>query len=109
MNPKGASKPAEATDPLLLNGVAVPGEVRQLARCMVEEFAQIGYRRDDLFALFQRTDYLMMNMILRSEGETYVRDLIDEVVAEVPVFTITSSVSELDEDDCSHESELGGY
>ena len=108
MNPEGASKPAEATDPLVLNGVVLDGEVRGLARCMVEEFAQIGYGPDDLFGLFRRTDYRLMHMILLSEGEAFVRRLIDEVLAGCPVVTVTTTVPAIDEGRCSHHSDDPG-
>lgn len=73
-------KKAEPDDPMELVCEHVPGETVFLARCIIEEFAQIGYGADDLFTLFKEPVYPMLNGILRTEGETFVRNLIGEVL-----------------------------
>ena len=75
-------KEFELDDPMELQAHAVEGEVRVLARCLIEEFAQLGYDRDGLLALFRDPNYRMMHMVLAAEGEEVVRGLIDQVMRE---------------------------
>jgi len=56
--------------------------VRYLARCLIEEYAQLGYTADELLLLFNQPSYSLMNRVLTSQGEPWVRDLINEVLAE---------------------------
>lgn len=74
-------KEAEANDPMELVCETIPGETAFLARCVIEEFALIGYGAEDLFTLFREPVYPMLNNILRKEGEAFVRSVIDEVLA----------------------------
>ena len=75
-------KEAESGDPMELVCEHVPGETQFLARCVIEEFAQIGYGAEDLFTLFREPVYPMLNGILRTKGKAFVRKLIDEVLDE---------------------------
>ena len=75
-------KELESDDPMELVCERMPGETQFLARCIIEEFTQIGYCAEDLFTLFREPVYPMLNGILRTEGETFVRNLIGEVLGE---------------------------
>ena len=80
-------KEAEVNDPMELvcetiPGDAGPGDAAFLARCVIEEFALIGYGAEDLFTLFRDPVYPMLNNILRKEGEAFVRNLIGQVLGE---------------------------
>jgi hypothetical protein len=87
-------KELESDDPMELMCEQVPGETQFLMRCVVEEFAQIGYGAEDLFSLFREPVYPMLNRILQSEGEPFVRNFIEEVLNECGTLrTTTKAVS----------------
>jgi hypothetical protein len=76
-------KKAEPSNPLEFTGTEVAGELQFLARCLIEEYARLGYNADDLFLLFNQPSYQVTNQVLTSQGEPWVRRLIDEVLAEI--------------------------
>ena len=85
-------KEVESTDPMELVCERIPGDVDFLARCLIEEFAQIGYGADDLFMLFAEPMYPMLNGVLRTEGEAFVRNLINEVLDECGTLLVKTKV-----------------
>ena len=71
-------------DPLELHGVALLTEEDtnvEMAECFIEEFMRMGYRPEQILALFLGAHYIGPNMVLQSRGEPFVRDLITEVFA----------------------------
>ena len=85
-------KEAEADDPMELVCEGVPGETEFLARCVIEEFAQIGRSSVELFELFSSPVYPMLNAVLRTKGKAFVRDLIHEVIAECGIFKVNAQI-----------------
>lgn len=85
-------KQAEPDDPMELRCKSVPGDASFAIRCLIEEFAQIGFDDADLFRLFQDPLYPMLNAILKLEGETYIRALIREVHAECGTLKVKAEV-----------------
>ena len=75
-------KEIDPDDPLELACGTVAGDPAFLARCIIEEFASLGYDGQDLFVLFREPSYPMLNAVLAEEGEARVRGLIDEVLAQ---------------------------
>ena len=84
-------KEAEPDDPMQLVCETIPGDPAFLAGCVIEEFASIGYRAEDLFALFQEPIYPMLNAILRNEGEPSGRSLIGQVLADCGTLKVNCS------------------
>jgi hypothetical protein len=71
-------------DPLELNGVALYTDEdtsRDMAECFVEEFLMLGYNHKQLLALIRNPHYLGMNMVLQNKGETFVKEVISDVLA----------------------------
>ena len=71
-------------DPLELTGVALSTDEdtsRDMAECFVEEFLMLGYNHKQLLALFRNPYYLGMNMVLQNKGETFVKEVIGDVLA----------------------------
>lgn len=85
-------KEAVPDDPMELRCESVSGDTRFAIRCVIEEFAQIGFDADDLFRLFQNPMYPMLNGILRSEGERTIRAFIQEVLAECGMLKVKSEI-----------------
>ncbi len=85
-------KEAEANDPMELVCETIPGETAFLARCVIEEFALIGYGAEDLFTLFREPVYPMLNNILRKEGEAFVCNLIGQVLVECGTLKVKTEI-----------------
>jgi hypothetical protein len=85
-------KPSESDDPMELRCDLLPGETAFLTRCLIEEFAQLGYHAEDLAKLFRDPIYPMLNGILKERGESFVQDLIDEVLGECGTLRTTTTV-----------------
>ncbi len=88
-----AEKQFEKGDPLSLNGLildlpkeeAIKAEA-EMAACFIEEYAMIGYDQEAIFALFKDPFYQGTHAVLETRGETFIRELIQEVfgVKETP-------------------------
>ncbi len=90
----GSAKQAEPADPLDLVGTMVPGgDLDELTRCFIEEYAAMGYDGERILTLFRSPEYLAVHPIYRQKGHAAVRRLIDEVLAECGVFRVTETIS----------------
>jgi hypothetical protein len=72
-------------DPMEVVGVVSPAsaeEVEHVARCIIEEFAWLGFDRERLLALFRDPHYVGAHMITKQMGEPWVVSLVDEVALE---------------------------
>ncbi|NJD28143.1 MAG: hypothetical protein FIA92_07580 [Chloroflexi bacterium] len=79
LGPTGATKAAEADDPLELVGVPVPVDEAtfdEMARCLVEEYVRDGWSDERLVPLFRSPFYAGLHVIWRRRGEPWVRALI---------------------------------
>jgi hypothetical protein len=82
-------KSIENDDPYALTGVryeAEPGVDPDalIARCLIEEFAMMGFRPERILRLFQLPTYAGAHDILTRRGEPLVRDIIEDVFGESP-------------------------
>jgi hypothetical protein len=80
--PPRAGKPAseaDADDPTLLVGLAVPdGDPDLMAACLVDEFVRLGMSDHQLLATFRSPFFAGAHAIWRARGEAYVRRLVAE-------------------------------
>ncbi|MEO5918515.1 MAG: hypothetical protein ABIQ17_03040 [Candidatus Limnocylindrales bacterium] len=81
----GADKPFEADDPLSFVPVRFPVESseeadRDQARCLVEEYALIGWSADRIRELFHAPQYAATYGIFRRRGSAFVDAAIDAVL-----------------------------
>ena len=86
-------KEADPDDPLELVYRTIPGDPVFLARCIIEEFASLGYEGEDLFTLFREPLYPMLNCILAEGGEARVRSLIDQVLMQRGRLRVKTEIS----------------
>jgi hypothetical protein len=78
----GTPLPLHEEDPYELVGMVMPGESGQLeamAEALVEEFVMLGWNEKRLMTLFVNPFYLATHRIYLQKGETYVRELIQEI------------------------------
>jgi hypothetical protein len=85
-------KEPESDDPMELRCEVLPGETAFLTRCVIEEFAQLGYGAGELAMLFRDPIYPMLNGILKDKGEPFVLDMIQEVLGECGSLKTTTTV-----------------
>ncbi|MBI2067744.1 MAG: hypothetical protein HYT77_07010 [Deltaproteobacteria bacterium] len=52
---------------------------REMARTFIEEYMMIGWADDEILALFHEPYYRGTYDILQKKGETFVKNIIDEV------------------------------
>lgn len=73
-------KEAEAEDPMGLVGVAL-GEICEaewieMADCFIEEFARLGWTREQVLRMFRTPSYAAAHRIWRVKGEPFVAERI---------------------------------
>lgn len=74
----------EAEDPHELIGVELPGDeavTRDMAAAFAEEFAQLGFTRPQILAVFRRAEYAGAHRAWRLLGEEAIARLVDESLA----------------------------
>lgn len=72
-------------DPMEMVGVVAPAsaeEVERVARCIIEEFAWLGFDRARILALFRDPHYVGAHMITLQMGDAWVASLVETVARE---------------------------
>jgi hypothetical protein len=73
----------DSTDPQELIGVELPGDervTREMAAAIADEFAQLGYSRAQILALYRSAHYAGAHQAWRLLGEEEIARLVDESV-----------------------------
>lgn len=78
-------KSPEPDDPMELVAERVPGDEEYALRCLIEEYAAIGFDRDRILSLFRDEQYPMLHAEYRRRGERAAAVLVDEVLRECGV------------------------
>lgn len=76
------AKDVEQDDPLEIIGVTFPSDLeidRHTARCIVEEYALIGFGADRIRRLFASPKYVALHTLFRRYGPEFVEDSIAAV------------------------------
>ena len=74
----------EPDDPQELVGVELPGDesvTREMAAAFADEFAQLGFSRAQILALYRKAEYAGAHRAWRLLGEEEVARIVDESVA----------------------------
>ena len=74
----------ESDDPHELVGVELPGDetdTREMAAAFADEFAQLGFTRAQILALYRKADYTGAQRAWRLLGEEAITQLVDESLA----------------------------
>lgn len=74
----------DPTDPNMLVGVLLPADAeatRDMAYVFAEEFARLGYTREQLISLFKNPFYGGAHGAYRQLGATEILSIIDECIA----------------------------
>ena len=71
-------------DPMMLVGVELPGGRAaqvEMARCIAEEYARMGFDEEQILGLFRRPFYAGAHQALKDQGEEEIRRMVTEAVA----------------------------
>ena len=74
----------DAEDPQELVGVELPGDeevTREMAAAFAEEFAQLGFTRPQILALYRKAEYGGAHRAWQLLGEEAIAQLVDESLA----------------------------
>jgi hypothetical protein len=84
VDPSGANKGAEPTDPYIATAVSMstPGYdgMAAMSRAFVEEFALMGWSRDRIARMFTVPKFAAAYAVYEARGEAFVEELITEVL-----------------------------
>ena len=94
--PKGypRARGTEQDDPFELYATPVIGDPEVMLRCLVQEYAWMGWNADAIFALFGNPDYPALNGLLQVYGHRAIRSRIDSILTETGVFRFEGYVRE---------------
>ncbi len=76
----------EKDDPFELKGVAIDGDPEVMIRCIIEEYARMGWGRERIMYLFETPNFQIPNRYLEEHGKEQVEKLVDRVLSEHGVF-----------------------
>ena len=74
----------EPDDPHVLVGVSLPGDdaaIGEMAAAFADEFAQLGFSRAQILALYRKADYAGAHQAWRLLGEDEIGRIVDESLA----------------------------
>jgi hypothetical protein len=103
------TREVEADDPLEVIAKPVAGgDPACMLRCVLEEYAWMGWGEDQLLALFRSPEYPVLNQLLAHFGEPAVREQIADLLGEAgaPLYQATVCETEPEPDEDHHEPEL---
>jgi hypothetical protein len=80
--PKGdpRSRGAEPDDPYTLHATPAPGDPEALLRCLVQEYAGMGWGREEILELFRSPFFPALHGLLRAYSEAGVRERVAAVL-----------------------------
>ena len=81
-----ATRPVEPEDPMTLHATPVRGDPEVMLRCLVEEYARMGWNGEQILGLFRDPFYPMLNGLLGIYGEAGIRDRIAAVLDQTGIF-----------------------
>ena len=93
----------EVDDPHELVGVELPGDesvTREMAAAFADEFAQLGFTRAQILALYRKAEYSGAHQAWRLLGEGEIARMVDESLAVWGRFT-SVVIDQVDEDAAS--------
>ncbi len=105
----------DPTDPNMLVGVMLPADaeaMRDMAYVFAEEFARLGYTREQLLWLFKNPFYGGAHGAYQQLGETEILSIIDECLnawgqARFSILDFGFSIEERDSEISDPESKIG--
>lgn len=73
-------KKPEPDDPMELRGVACDGDPDFMVDCLIEEYAWMGWRAQDIMGLFESPSYPVLHGLYRTQGAESIRHRVEVVI-----------------------------
>ncbi len=89
-----ATRAIERTDPFTLHATPVGGDPELMLRCVVQEYAWMGWDTEQIFELFQQPFYPALNALLEFYGEAGIRKRIGKVLGRSGVLRFAETLNE---------------
>jgi hypothetical protein len=89
-----ATRAIEPTDPFTLHATPVTGDPEVMLRCVVQEYAWMGWDTEQIFGLFRQPFYPALNALLECYGETGIRQRICNVLGRSGVLRFAETLNE---------------
>jgi hypothetical protein len=94
-----ATRPAEVEDPFMLHANPVPGDPEVMLRCLVQEYAWMGWGADEIIGLFRDPSYPALNELWHGQGGEWVCRRVAALVGETGVYRVSGTVVDGPEED----------
>jgi hypothetical protein len=91
------TRQVEADDPMELVATPVGGDPEWMLRCLVQEFAWMGWGEADLLGLFHDPEYPVLNQLREYFGDEEVAARVRETLAASGVLRVRAVVDETPE------------
>src|SRR5579885_463659 len=92
-----ATRPIQPEDPFTLNATAVNGDPEWMLRCLVQEYAWMGWDAEQILARFRDPFYPALNALWHHYGEAGIRERVAALVRKSGVFHFAVTVREAPE------------
>lgn len=80
------TRPVEPDDPMTLYATPIAGDPEVMLRCLVQEYAGMGWDAEHMVALFRDPYYPVLHELWRRFGEVGIREQIAAVLSQTGVF-----------------------
>jgi hypothetical protein len=86
-----ATRPAEPDDPFTLHATAVGGDPEVMLRCMIQEYAWLGWNSEEILSLFPNPLYPALRSFWEYFGATGVQERVRSIVGTTPFFHLETT------------------
>jgi hypothetical protein len=88
------TRPVEPDDPMSLHATPAPGDPEVMLRCLVQEYAWMGWGGEQILALFRDPCYPALHGLFHLYGEDGLRERLAALLGQIGVFRFRESVSD---------------
>jgi len=89
-----ATRSVELEDPMNLHATAVPGDPEVMLRCLVQEFAGMGWDAEQIMPLFRDPFYPALNSLWCAYGEAGIRKRVLAALRQCAVLNVAATIVE---------------
>src|SRR5262245_60941836 len=89
-----ATRSVEPDDPMTLHATPVPGDPEAMLRCVVQEYAWLGWDAEHILSLFRDPFYPALHGLRSLYGDAGIRERVVGLLRQTGVFHFQASVRE---------------
>jgi hypothetical protein len=88
------TRAVEPDDPMFLQATLVEGDPEVMLRCLVQEYAWMGWGTQQILGLFRDPNYPVLNSLLAFYGAAAIQERVMTVLGKTGVFCCDATVRE---------------